>query len=544
MIFTLAKKNTLIVEDFAEFARSVRAMLHSMGATDVEIVYNAEDAVEACKRKKYDVILSDYNLGPKKDGQQLLEELSKNGHLKSSCIFLMLTAENTTAMVMGAVEFQPDGYLAKPFNGNLLKSRLQKASEKKHVMESVNRAMSNRQWQQALDEIKEVMPKNKKYKMSCLRSRYKALRELKKYNEAFELASEITSQRAIPWAMEAVGEIFYLQEKYEKARDVFRNMTKEFPMSLEGYDWLAKIQQQLGEPLEAQATLQKALEKSPKALQRQKTLGAVAEQNNDSMVMTQAYRNAVKYGKNSAFASPDEYIKLTSAISQQLSKDDNTDSNRLINEVEGLFVNLEKNFVANETTSIRSNVAKAGFHKACNEDDKAEKYLQKTEHLVEKLEEQITPAVSLELNSALSKLGRDELAESILDEAIQQNLDDPEFISKAAKLSNNSELIAQCKQASQYNLKAINLFQKNNYPEAIKYFEGAHKLSPHNINIGLNYVQVLLKQIQSNGGDLKELPVAEKILGKLPTLNGEDSRYARYSELNRLVQLMVQKTSN
>ena len=37
-------------------------MLHSMGATDVEIVYNAEDAVEACKRKKYDVILSDYNL--------------------------------------------------------------------------------------------------------------------------------------------------------------------------------------------------------------------------------------------------------------------------------------------------------------------------------------------------------------------------------------------------------------------------------------------------------------------------------------------------
>ncbi len=248
MIFTLAKKNTLIVEDFAEFARSVRAMLHSMGATDVEIVYNAEDAVEACKRKKYDVILSDYNLGPKKDGQQLLEELSKNSHLKSSCIFLMLTAENTTAMVMGAVEFQPDGYLAKPKNENQNKSRLQKASEKKHVMESINRAMSNRQWQQALDEIKEVMPKNKKYKMSCLRSRYKALRELKKYNEAFELASDITSQRAIPWAMEAVGEIFYLQEKYEKARDVFRNMTKEFPMSLEGYDWLAKIQQQLGEP--------------------------------------------------------------------------------------------------------------------------------------------------------------------------------------------------------------------------------------------------------------------------------------------------------
>jgi hypothetical protein len=32
-------------------------------------------------------------------------------------------------MVMGAVEFQPDAYIAKPFTGNLLKYRLQKAIE-------------------------------------------------------------------------------------------------------------------------------------------------------------------------------------------------------------------------------------------------------------------------------------------------------------------------------------------------------------------------------------------------------------------------------
>jgi CheY-like chemotaxis protein len=70
MFFSLAKKDTLIVEDFAEFARSVRGMLHTMGATQVDIVYNAEDAIDACKARKYNIILSYYNLGPKKDGRK------------------------------------------------------------------------------------------------------------------------------------------------------------------------------------------------------------------------------------------------------------------------------------------------------------------------------------------------------------------------------------------------------------------------------------------------------------------------------------------
>jgi CheY-like chemotaxis protein len=541
MIFTLAKKTTLIVEDFAEFARSVRAMLHSMGATEVDIVYNAEDAIEACKCRKYDVILSDYNLGQRKDGQQLLEELYKYNQLKSNCVFLMLTAENTSAMVMGAVEFRPDGYLAKPFNGNLLKSRLQKATEKKKVLESVNRAMANRQWHTAIEQIELVLPKFPKYKMSCLRSQYRALRELKRYKEALALVTEIISVRAIPWAMEAVGEIYYLTDKTDKAKGVFQNMITEFPVSLEGYDWLAKIQRELGEPLEAQATLLKALEKSPKALKRQKTLGEVAEENNDPMVMTQAYRNAVKYGKNSAFSSPDEYIKLTSGISKLLVQKEGVDNARLINEANETFQNMEKNFISDTPTNIRGNVARANFHGACNEKDKVEEHLDKTQILFDKLEEQLSGNVCLELNASLSLLGRNELADKILDDAIQQNLDDPKFILKASKLSNNSELIEKCKLASQNNLKAISCFEKKNYDGAILLFNDAYKLSPKNINISLNYVQALLKQLQSSGGSTKGIIQAETVLADISNLPPSDTRYARFSELNRLVQLMRQK---
>lgn len=541
MIFSLAKKSILIVEDFAEFARSVRAMLSSMGAKNIDIVYNAEDAIETCKARKYDVILSDYNLGQKKDGQQLLEELSKYHLLKSNCVFLMLTAENTSTMVMGAVEFQPDGYIAKPFTGNLLKSRLQKATDKKDALHPISRAIANKQWEVALDNIDKVSKENPKYKMSCLRLKYKTLKNLKQLDKALELVTKIVSQRTIPWAMQAVGEVFYLQKDFKKALDIFKKVTTEFPMALEGYDWLAKVQHELGQPIDAQTTLTKAIEKSPKALQRQKNLGSLAEENNDLSVMTKAYREAVKYSAHSAFSSPEEYLKLTTALTRQINEDPASSTDAATKEAEQIFGKLEKAFSSSGTTKLRSSVAKAQLYKANKNEEKQKKHLADVEKNLLNLDEQISANISLELSESLKELGSEELSDEILNEAIQQNLDDPKFIEKASKLSNNQELINLSKQAGKYNTKAINYFKNKKITEAINYFKKANKIAPTNINICLNYVQARLKQAQSDKQNIDSLHIAEKILSAMPNLNFSDPRYARYSELNRLIQLMLQE---
>jgi len=543
MIFSLAKKSTLIVEDFAEFARSVRAMLHNMGATKVDIVYNAEDAIDACKARKYDVILSDYNLGTKKDGQQLLEELSKYHLLKSNCVFLLLTAENTSAMVMGAVEFQPDGYIAKPFTGNLLKSKLQKTIEKKDALQPIRRAIINKKWNEALENIQQISEEHPKYKMSCLRLKYQALKNLKQFDKALELVTQIVAQRAIPWAVQAVGEIFYLKNDFTKAMDIFKNMTTEFPMALEGYDWLAKIQRQLGQPIEAQITLTKAIEKSPKALQRQKNLGALAEENNDLPVMTKAYRQAVKHSTNSAFSSPDEYIKLTTALTRQVAQGAETIPEKIIHEAESVFAKLEKSFLSSSSARLRSSVAQALLYKANKDEEQEKKYLALAEKNLHKIDEQISAEVSLELSRSLKSLGKEELSDQILNEAIQQNIDDQDFIKKASEITSNHELIKVSKQASQNNSKAINYFKNKKYSDSILYFDKAHKLAPTNINICLNYVQSLLKHAQTLNNSKETIQNADNMLTAMPQLNFSDPRYARYSELSRLVQLMIQNST-
>jgi len=57
---------------------------------------------------KYDIVLSDYNLGGNIDGQHILETTRKNYSLDHSAIFMMITADTTYESVVSAVEYEPD----------------------------------------------------------------------------------------------------------------------------------------------------------------------------------------------------------------------------------------------------------------------------------------------------------------------------------------------------------------------------------------------------------------------------------------------------
>ena len=535
-----SQKSVLVIEDFAEFARALKGMMTTMGSKRVDLVYNGEDAIQACKERKYDIILSDYNLGDSKDGQQILEELIHFNLLKTNSVFLMITAENTTAMVMGALEYQPDSYLTKPFNATILKARLDRAIVKKDLLAPIVRLMRKKKWQEAAGLCEQIASDNPKFKMACRRHLYNCFKQAKQYDKALELTTQIVNERPIPWAMMGVGEIFYAKNELERAADLFSDMIKEFPMALEGYDWLAKIQYKLGQPIEAQNALTKAVERSPKALSRQKLLGKIAEENDDIETMTNAFRQAVRFGRNSAFSSPDEFVKLTKSLGAQLKGISDTDRKKLINEAESVFNKLNQQFNGDTKVQFRSAVAHADFSSVTENKDSVDRYLTKANRLYDRIEEHLGSAESIEISESLKYLGRGELAECILEEAVEQYFDDPSFIQKAAKLTNNKNLIENSKKANQYNNKAIHFFKGSDFDSAIGFFIKASEIAPNNVNINLNQVQALLKRSQVGLNAEQDLRAAEKILSGITRLGPQDPRYARYSELNRLTQLMLQ----
>lgn len=536
-----SEKKALIIEDFAEFASAISTMLRNMGITYTDTVTSGEAAIQACRENKYDIILSDYNLGPKKDGQQVLEELVSFNLIKPSCSFIMITAEKTAAMVMAALEFQPDSYLTKPFNSQLLKSRLDKSIHKKQTLNPVRIKMANKKWSDAYALCEEITDEIPKYRSACMQLKFECLEKTKQFEKALELLKTIVNDRATPWALKGIGSTYYKLGNIKKSERIFSQMITEFPMALEGYDWLAKIQHQLDKPVEAQQTLQKAVERSPKLLRRQKYLGLLAEQNNDFKTMTQAYRQAVKYGQNSAFSGADEYVKLTKSIGRSLKGNTNEDRSKLITEAESLFQQIEQKFKQDTSTQFRGAVAHADFSSIVKDKKSTDKYLQNANIIFDKIEEHLGANESIEIASSLKTLGLNELAECVLEEAVEQYFDNITFIKQATKLTNNKHLIENASKANKLNNQAVKLFKNKEFSRAISYFIKAAEIAPNNVNIGLNHAQALLKRFQEGENDFQALYQAESILSGITRLPLTDPRYNRYSELMRLNQLMLQK---
>ena len=549
-------KKALIIEDFVEFANAVSAMLQQMGLTDCSMTTSGESAIQLCRENKFDIILSDYNLGAKKDGQQVLEELITLKLIPTHCVFIMTTAEKTAAMVMAALEFQPDSYLTKPFNGKLLKSRLDKAIIQKQTLSPINDLINKKEWLQAYNKCNLVGEESPKFKMDCAKLKFECLRSANKTEQALKLVKEFTQQRDTPWSLKSIGSIYYMQEKLPEAEQIFKEMVSKFPMALEGYDWLSKIQHQLGRSIEAQSTLQQAVKKSPKLIKRQRSLGRLAEHNQDFDTMASAYRQAVHYGEHSIFSDPEEYVKLTKSIGKKIKDNANKDKNKLVEEAKNIFRKIRTRFKNDRGIQFRGAVAHADFGSITKDDQAVESQLQSASKIFEQLEEHLSANDSLEIADSLKVLGLPQLAESVLELAVEQYMDNPMFMESAARLTSNKQLIKNATQANQLNNQAIKLFKSNRLDSAMKTLQEASQIAPNNINICLNSVQILLKryqiavtrsksdQLDSNQNTakrVKDLHHSEQILSSITRLSPKNPNYARYAELNRLNQLMLQK---
>ncbi|MCF6194152.1 MAG: response regulator [Kangiellaceae bacterium] len=551
-----SNKKVLVIEDFVDFANAVKAMLEQMGVTDCMLSTSGEAAIQLCRENNFDIILSDYNLGEKKDGQQVLEELVSLKLMPVHCTFIMITAEKTVAMVMAALEFQPDGYLTKPFNGSLLKSRLDKAIDKKEMLAPINILMSDKKWLPAYNKSSVVAKQYPKLKTDCARLKFECLKQAKKTKQALELVEELSKDRDTPWSLKSKGCIYFMQNELLEAEKLFSKMVMEFPMALEGYDWLAKIQRQLGRPLEAQATLQIAVKKSPKLIKRQRSLGQVAEHNKDFDTMASAYRQAVHYGKHSIFSEPEEYVKLTKSIGNKLKIDANNNRQKLVDEAKNTFKKIRTRFKDDYGVQFRGAVAHADFSCVIDDNESQRIQLENANKIFEQLEEHLTAKDSLETAESLKTLELPQLAESVLELAVEQYLDNPVFMEKAAKLTSNKQLIKNALHANLLNNQAIKIFADTKLDSAIELLTEAAQIAPNNVNICLNSVQVLLKRSQlesihnevnqanskqSTAQRIKDLHQSEQILSSINGLPSKDPKHARYTELDRLNRLMLQK---
>jgi CheY-like chemotaxis protein len=320
---SFAEKKFLVIDDHGEFRTAIKRMVEAFGAVDVDTSSNGEDAVVSIKEKYYDAILCDYNLGEGKDGQQVLEEGKYSGAINESQIFILLTAENTADMVMGALEYEPDTYLIKPFTKEMVYERLTKAMEQKNEMAEIYRAIEGSEPQNAIAICDEKIAAGGKLVLNCLKIKGKQLLLLKKFDEAIILYQSLLEARNLHWALLGLGQCYASKNMHEQAIEQFNVILKENPKCVEALDWVARVYVQKNDPRKAQEVLEQSVALSSKAILRQQFLGDLALQNKSLAVAEKAFKNAVELGKYSCYRRDKDFFEYARILINKMIHEDN-----------------------------------------------------------------------------------------------------------------------------------------------------------------------------------------------------------------------------
>jgi DNA-binding response OmpR family regulator len=419
MAVNLSAKKYLVIDDFSDMRSMLRSMLVAYGVTSIDVAGNAKDALKLLAKNNYDVVLCDYNLGDGKDGQQILEEARDKGLIQNSTAFLMLTAENTMEMVMGAVEYLPDDYLSKPFNKDMLRSRLEKVLLRKEDFHEIDKLLKKNLYGDAVALCDEKIAQNPRNLTELLKFKADILLRSRKYGEARAIFDEVLAKRDVPWAMIGLGKVYFHTQKYPEAKELFRKIIVANHMHMEAYDWLAKTLVELGERKEAVNILTAATEISPKAILRQMQLGNLALKETDLVVATKAFKKAVHIGCNSIYQTPANYTKLAKITAKSSGKD-----------ALAILAKLRGDYGRDDAANLYAAIAESLILKDMGRDKDARKACADAANLFAKCGENASKDLVMEMANACMTYGDKDKGLDLFRELLKDHREDQELLAQ------------------------------------------------------------------------------------------------------------------
>lgn len=115
----------LVVDDYSTMVRIMKKLLKEVGFDNVDDANSGTAALEMMSSKKYDLIISDWNMEPM-TGFELLQKVRADEATKK-LPFIMVTAESKPDNVKAAKQAGVNNYLIKPFNAAVLKVKIEQA---------------------------------------------------------------------------------------------------------------------------------------------------------------------------------------------------------------------------------------------------------------------------------------------------------------------------------------------------------------------------------------------------------------------------------
>jgi CheY-like chemotaxis protein len=526
-----ASKYVLVVDDFGQHLSFMTKALKSIGFTKVAVAQNAREAIALCEETSFDIILCDYNMGEGKNGQQLLDELRFFKTVRHDCIFIMITAETSREVVLGALESEPEGYIAKPLNQAVLRRKIDRLLDKQMSLSDINLAIEQHNYEQAIDLCIETAEKQPRHHSWCQKTSADLHLKLEQYQQAKRVYKNVLSNRILDWALLGLARTHMYLKEYSEAISELQQVLVLNNNCVPAYDLLAECYQYLEDTETVQEHLTHAAKLSPFSVERQNILGEVCATNGDHEAAAKAFRQALKSSKFSIKEEPDRYFKLAGAITDSMIGDLSRYDATKVMEVHKIVAEMEERFSPEKETSTRKDLISVRMYLNQQKPNLALELMESLDPELLTDPEILSTTALFEYAKTLLSLGEQDKAQDILKAVLEREDLTLAQHNHAKTLLSIFEAEELAGRARELNEDAAKFYEQENLEESIKLFSEAVRLSPRSVVLNLNLTQALVRAMEDGHVTAAFSKKGKACLDNISPIEEGSRHYDRYTNL-------------
>jgi DNA-binding response OmpR family regulator len=492
----LRDRKFLLVEDFEAMRSVLKGLLLRCGAQRVDTANDGREAVNLLRNTSYDIVMCDYNLGPGKNGQQILEESRMNGWIGPAAVWLMITAEKTSDMVSVAAEEAPDDYLLKPITESLLQARLLKLVERKTALAGIAAAMMARDWHRALHLCNEQLASGTRNAAEVLRLQSQLYQKIGDWTNAKALYEAVLKRGQIAWAKLGLAQVHLHQDNLPTARSLLVETVRDHPQYLEAYDCLASMLAAQGQHQQEFSVLERAATISPNSAARQSALGAAAMKLGQAETAARAFTRSMKLAEHSAVENVEPFLGMARIHSEA----------GALAEAQKVLADLTKRHdspkaqVLAKAETVRALQAAGDVAGAARLAGELAAMAQDASH-------PLPSGLAMRIAETLIESKQVEGATSLLQYVTRNNHDDEALVKRAQQAFDKagigaagSEVLAAARrQATDSMTEGVRLMASGDLQAALASMRAAKSAMPQNTRVLLNFAAVALTGIERQG---------------------------------------------
>ena len=519
------KKRCLIVDDLTEVRASYKRMLRSFGVRELDTAATGDQAMELCEGRQYGMIICDYNLNDSKDGQQVLEELRHMDMLKYTTLFIIITAETSREMVLGAIENQPDDYITKPISQKLMRTRLDRALLKHENLYQIKSAMDSKSYARAIKLCDEKIKARHRYIWDCVRYKAQIYILMGKPLEAQKIYESVLKEKDFAWAKIGLARTLMETQSLEGIEGILTEILSKDHRYIEAHDLLSTYYEKTKQYKKAQKATEKATELSPKSIIRHRRLAELAEVNGDDEACLKAYEESIRWNYSSCHASPEDYLGLArKTVDVTKDKKDRSSVDKTKKAL-GLLERMHKRFPAKKN-KVKANFIESQLYANQGKMNYAESILSAAEKGYGLLEPKDIDA-RLDFARAHLMSGDKQKAHKEL-HLLSKECSDEQVLKRIDRISDEPISVAGKSCAADLSKQGITAYQKKSFDQAITIFSDALKMFPNHVGVNLNLIQAILAKNETDGKTTEFYQRCKECFTTIGKLNVEHKQYARY----------------